>query len=167
MKREVHCPSPEFTLAVGDAIGRAASPGLVVALHGPLGAGKTLLTKGIARGLGVRQWQYVTSPTFAIHNVYQGRRLRLHHLDLYRLSDAADLEQLGLEEALHGPDACVIEWPDILLQDLPEQRVSVRFHRGGTGERILEIEAEGLAGQALSAALEAVAQDSGAREESV
>ncbi|MBE0618203.1 MAG: tRNA (adenosine(37)-N6)-threonylcarbamoyltransferase complex ATPase subunit type 1 TsaE, partial [Proteobacteria bacterium] len=84
MRRSFACPDPEDTLTVGEAIGRAAGPGLVVALQGPLGAGKTLLTKGIARGLGVAQWRYVTSPTFAIHNVYQGRWLRLHHLDLYR-----------------------------------------------------------------------------------
>ncbi|MDW7709071.1 MAG: tRNA (adenosine(37)-N6)-threonylcarbamoyltransferase complex ATPase subunit type 1 TsaE [Deferrisomatales bacterium] len=166
MKKEVACPSPDHTLAVGEAIGRALGPGGVIALEGPLGAGKTLLTKGIARGLGVREWRYVTSPTFAIHNVYQGR-LRLHHLDLYRLGGALELEQLGLEEALHGADACVIEWPDILLQELPQERVDVRFRWGEDGGRILEIEAGGPVGETLSVELEAVVQDSGVRKEGV
>lgn len=155
---------------MGEAIGAVARPGLVVALQGPLGAGKTVLTKGIARGLGVARWRYVTSPTFALHNVYQGRSLRLHHLDLYRLGGPAELEHLGLEEALHGRDACVIEWPDILLGELPEERVLVRFRWGVSGERVLDVEAGGPIGEALAGALESVlhsiGQDSGAREES-
>lgn len=169
MRREIPSRCPEDTLAVGEAIGAAARPGLVVALQGPLGAGKTVLTKGIARGLGVPRWRYVTSPTFALHNVYQGRSLRLHHLDLYRLGGAAELEHLGLEEALHGRDACVIEWPDILFGELPEDRVLVRFRWGMSGERVLEVEAGGTTGEALAGALEAVlhsiGQDSGEREE--
>jgi len=165
VKRRLVCPAPEDTLAVGEAIGRSAGPGLVVALQGPLGAGKTLLTKGIARGLGVPQWRYVTSPTFAIHNVYQGRSLRLHHLDLYRLGDAAELDQLGLEEALHGSDACVIEWPDILLGDLPQDRLLVRFGWGVSGERVLEVDAGEPFGAGLADALDEVLQDSGAKEE--
>jgi len=126
-----------------------------------------LLTKGIARGLGVPRWQYVTSPTFALHNVYQGR-LRLHHVDLYRLGSAAELEHLGLEEALYGFDACVIEWPDLLLEDLPEEPVLVRFLRGAGEERILEIEAAGESEGEIARELEAFLRDSAAeREESV
>lgn len=131
------CAEPEDTLTAGEAVGRAARPGLVVALQGPLGAGKTVFTKGLARGLGVPAWRYVTSPTFALHNVYQGR-LRLHHLDLYRLADAGEFEHLGLEDALYGSDVCVIEWPDCFLDDLPSDRLLIRFEWGKHGERLLE-----------------------------
>jgi len=165
VRREVHCRDPEATLEVGDALGRAARPGTVFALYGPLGAGKTLLTKGIARGLGVPRWRYVTSPTFALHNVYQGR-LRLHHVDLYRLGAEAELEHLGLEEALYGFDACVIEWPDILREELPAERVCVRFLRVEGEERILEIEAIGEVADAVLRELEASPGDTAGREES-
>lgn len=165
MRRRIVCRDPEASLRVGHALGRAARPGTVIALEGPLGAGKTLLTKGIARGLEVPRWEYVTSPTFAIHNVYRGR-LRLHHLDLYRLGDAAELEHLGLEEALYGSDACVIEWPEILLEDLPADRVRVRFLWGAGDERILDIEATGQLAEAVTQALSVALGDEAGREES-
>jgi tRNA threonylcarbamoyladenosine biosynthesis protein TsaE len=165
VRQKVLCRDPQATLRVGDALGRAARPGVVIALQGPLGAGKTLLTKGIARGLGVAQWRYVTSPTFAIHNVYQGR-LRLHHVDLYRLGAEAELEHLGLEEALYGSDACVIEWPEFLLEDLPADRVRVRILLGSGDERSLEIEATGELGGAVLRELRISLGDDALREES-
>jgi len=164
VRREIACRDPEATLRVGDALGRAAQSGTVIALQGPLGAGKTLLTKGIARGLEVPRWRYVTSPTFAIHNVYQGR-LRLHHLDLYRLGTEAELEHLGLEEALYGSDACVIEWPEILLEDLPADHIRVRFLWGAGDERILEIEATGPLAETVMQTLNVALGDEAAREE--
>ncbi len=148
MTLEVICRTPEDTLAVGDVIGRLATPGLLVTLQGPLGAGKTVLAKGIARGLGVPEWRYVTSPTFALHNVYRGR-LRLHHVDLYRLAGPAEMEGLGLEDVLHGEDVCVIEWPDIFFEELPPERVSVRFRWGAAGERVLVLAARGEMARAL------------------
>lgn len=135
------CGSPEDTLALGETVGRSAGPGIVLALCGPLGAGKTVFTKGVAKGLGVPGWRYVTSPTFAIHNVYRGR-LTLHHLDLYRLS-GGDLEDLGLEEALYGSGVCVIEWPDDFLEELPSDRLTIHFLWGEGESRILEFEAAG------------------------
>jgi tRNA threonylcarbamoyladenosine biosynthesis protein TsaE len=141
--------SPAETLAAGAAVGRVAGPGLVLALRGSLGAGKTLFTKGVAKGLGVPGWRYVTSPTFTIHNVYQGR-LRLHHLDLYRLTEADDLESLDLYEVLDGRDVCVIEWPDSFLRDLPSDRVDIRFHWVDQGRRDIEIESEGTVSDALA-----------------
>jgi tRNA threonylcarbamoyladenosine biosynthesis protein TsaE len=142
VKRTLTCRSPEETLAVGEVLGSAAGPRHLLALQGDLGTGKTLLTKGIAKGLGVAGWRYVTSPTFAIHNVYEGR-LRLHHVDLYRLAEGDELEALGLDEALGGPDVCVIEWPNFFLEVLPADRTEIRFRWKGAAERELEIESKG------------------------
>jgi len=133
---------PEETLSLGAAIGAAARPGLVVTLEGGLGAGKTVLAKGIAKGLGVPGWKYVTSPTFALHNVYQGRLL-LHHIDLYRLGRAEEIDGLGLDDLLGGSDVCVIEWPDLFWRELPADRLSVRFSWGASDERALDVESSG------------------------
>ncbi len=143
MRLVVLSRSAEDTLAVGEAVGRAARPGLVVALQGDLGAGKTVLTKGVARGLGVARWRYVSSPTFTLHNVYRGR-LVLHHVDLYRMGGEGDLEGAGLVEVLYGPGVCVIEWPDRFFAGLPEDRLTVRFEWGaGDKGRTLELTASG------------------------
>src|SRR5262245_9640971 len=90
--------SPAETEALGEAWGRAASPGLVIGLSGDLGAGKTQLVKGLARGLGISA--RVHSPTFTLVNVYAGGRLTLFHLDLYRLETKEQIHSAGLEEYL-------------------------------------------------------------------
>ena len=101
--------SPEETLAIGEAWGREAQRGWVIGLSGDLGAGKTQLVKGIARGLGSPA--RVHSPTFALLNEYDGGRLTLFHLDLYRLNNRDDVLIAGLEEYLVRPDAvAVVEW---------------------------------------------------------
>jgi tRNA threonylcarbamoyladenosine biosynthesis protein TsaE len=101
--------SPEETLAIGEAWGREVQPGWVIGLSGDLGAGKTQLVKGIARGLGSPA--RVHSPTFALLNEYGGGRLPLFHLDLYRLNNRDDVLSAGLEEYLVRPDAvAVVEW---------------------------------------------------------
>src|ERR1700716_268203 len=93
--------SPAETEALGESWGRSAPSGLVVGLSGDLGAGKTQLVKGLARGLGVAA--RVHSPTFALVNVYTGGRLPLFHLDLYRLDTPSQIMAAGLEDYLH-PD---------------------------------------------------------------
>ena len=148
--------SPEETLALGETAGSSAFPGLLVALQGALGAGKTLLTKGIAKGLEIESWRYVTSPTFAIHNTYVGR-LRLHHFDLYRLQDKWALEDLGFDEILNGsddePGVCVIEWPELFFELLPSDRLDVKFgwdeNAPSQDRRILEISATGKAAETV------------------
>lgn len=147
---KVKLNSPEETLVLAEAVGKAALPGLLVALQGSLGAGKTLFTKGLAKGLGVESWKYVTSPTFAIHNTYEGR-LRLHHFDLYRLQGKWALEDLGFDEILNGsydgPGVCAVEWPELFFELLPTDRLDVRFrwdeNAEGNDERTLEISAVG------------------------
>jgi tRNA threonylcarbamoyladenosine biosynthesis protein TsaE len=159
----IQTSGPSETEAVGEALGRMAVPGLVVALQGALGAGKTVFTKGVARGLEVPFPQYVSSPTFTIHRVYQGR-LTLHHLDLYRLSEAGQLEDLGLEEALSGAGMCVIEWPDLFFSELPADRLTVRLASVGEEQRILEFEAHGSRALAVWNQLIAALHSEGARK---
>ena len=102
--------SPAETEALGEDWGRAARCGLVIDLTGDLGAGKTQLVKGIARGLNVPV--RVHSPTFTIVNEYLGGRLTLFHLDLYRLDTAEQIHAVGLEDYLRGQGVTVIEWAE-------------------------------------------------------
>ena len=104
--------SPAETEALGEKLGLAASHGLVIALSGELGAGKTQLVKGLARGLGITA--RVHSPTFTLVNEYAGGRLKLFHLDLYRLESSAQILSAGLEEFLQPDGVAVIEWAERL-----------------------------------------------------
>ena len=104
--------SPAETEALGEKIGRAAGRGLVLALSGDLGAGKTQFVKGVARGLGVTA--RVHSPTFTLVNEYGGGRLKLFHLDLYRLETPAQILSAGIEEFLSPDGVAVIEWAERL-----------------------------------------------------
>ena len=101
--------SPEETQDVGRRLGEQAQAGDVFLLSGPLGAGKTCLTQGIAWGLGVVE--YARSPTFVIMTRYHGR-LTLYHFDLYRINDPLEAWDLGLDEQLFGDGACVVEWAE-------------------------------------------------------
>ena len=102
--------SPAETEAVGESWGCVAGPGLVIGLCGDLGAGKTQLVKGLARGLGIPL--RVHSPTFALVNIYPGGRLKLTHLDLYRLDTLEQIITAGLEEYLHPQGVTAIEWAE-------------------------------------------------------
>ena len=102
--------SPGDTESLGERFGRAAERGLVIALTGDLGAGKTQFVKGLARGLGVKA--RVQSPTFALVNEYDGGRLKLFHLDLYRLDTRGQILSAGLEEYLAPEGVSVIEWAE-------------------------------------------------------
>ena len=111
--------SPDETFALGEAWGRDAARGLVIGLSGDLGAGKTQLVKGLARGLGYTG--RVQSPTFALVNEYAGGRLKLFHLDLYRLDTVAQILASGLEDYLEPDGVTVIEWIERWLP-APETR---------------------------------------------
>jgi tRNA threonylcarbamoyladenosine biosynthesis protein TsaE len=102
--------SPAETQALGEKWGVEARPGLVIGLSGDLGAGKTQLVKGLALGLGITS--RVTSPTFALVNVYKDGTLVLNHLDLYRLDFPELIESAGLEDYLHPEGVSVIEWAE-------------------------------------------------------
>ena len=105
----IQTSSPEETQAIGRLLGEQARPGDVFLLCGPLGAGKTCLTQGIAWGMGVIE--YARSPTFVIMTRYLGR-LTLYHFDLYRINDPLEAWDLGLDEQLFGDGACVVEWAE-------------------------------------------------------
>jgi tRNA threonylcarbamoyladenosine biosynthesis protein TsaE len=110
--------SPAETEALGESWGRAAQRGLVVGLSGDLGAGKTQLVKGLARGLGITA--RVSSPSFALVNVYPGGRLPLAHLDLYRLDTRDQIIGAGLEEYLEPEGVAVIEWAERWFEGIAE-----------------------------------------------
>ena len=106
--------SPAETEALGEKLGRAAARGLVVALSGDLGAGKTQFVRGLARGLAVVG--RVHSPTFTLVNEYGGGRLKLFHLDLYRLETPAQILAAGIEEYLSPDGVTVIEWAERIFE---------------------------------------------------
>ena len=117
--------SPEETLALGEEWGREAQRGWVIGLSGDLGAGKTQLVKGIARGLG--SLARVHSPTFALLNEYVGGRLPVFHLDLYRLNDCDDVSHAGLDEYLFQPDGvAVVEWIERWSGEVQGSRTKVQ-----------------------------------------
>jgi len=117
-------PDSSATFALGFRLGETAGPGDIVTLAGPLGAGKTTLTQAIGQGLGVPSSCYITSPTFGLLHEYPGR-LPLFHMDLYRLRDESELEELGFTEILYDAGLSVIEWPDRLGSMMPEDRLHI------------------------------------------
>jgi|SRR5690348_11736086 len=129
--------SPAETQSLGESWGRAAGRGLVIALCGDLGAGKTELVKGVARGLGATA--RVHSPTFTLVNEYDGGRLRLFHLDLYRLETPGEIVAAGLEQFLQPDGVAVIEWAERiynLRRATPDSVASSRFIGGCNLKRV-------------------------------
>lgn len=121
---EVGSTSPVATRRIGHRLGRAAEAGVCLALVGPLGAGKTQLAKGVARGLGVRS--VVNSPTFIIVNEHAGR-LPLFHVDAYRLTDADEARQAGVFDERQAQGVTVIEWADRLDGWLPADHLRIEL----------------------------------------
>lgn len=132
--------SPEATFALGRAIGQQVPGGTVLGLVGPLGAGKTLLVQGIAAGNGLDDDGRVTSPTFTLVNEYRGR-LRVFHLDTYRLRNAGELLALGLEEMIRPDSVVLIEWADRVRTVLPDDAVWVTLRLVDENRREITISA--------------------------
>lgn len=131
-------PSPEATERLGRLLGSLLFPGAVVALNGPLGAGKTFLTRATALGLGIPDERAVTSPTYVLIQEYQGR-LPIYHFDLYRLPTGRDFLDLGAGEYLEGEGVCLIEWADKFPTCLPEERLEIRLDPRGESSRQIEL----------------------------
>lgn len=112
------------TLDLGEILGRLAEPGDVFCLLGELGAGKTALAQGIGRGLGIDE--AVNSPTFTLIHEYRGR-LPFYHMDLYRMGCLEEGEELGLTEYFWGKGLCVVEWPQVAAELLPEDILQVNI----------------------------------------
>ncbi len=154
--RVVTTNSHEETEELGAEFAQTLKPGSVVALFGELGAGKTCFTKGIAKGLGIKD--YVKSPSFVIVISYgadeewsksagvdksKGGRLPLHHIDLYRIASGREADELGLEEYLYGRGVCVIEWAERAPDALPDDTINVTLTYEGESRRRIEIERVG------------------------
>lgn len=131
--------SPERTRELGEALGRLLKGGNVVALVGELGSGKTVLTQGLAKGLGVGPHEYVSSPSFALVNQYAGR-LAIYHIDTYRLGGEAEMVALGYEEYLEPDGVTIIEWADKILRLLPKKYLLVNLTITGHNTRELSAE---------------------------
>ena len=141
--------SPEQTQKLGAGIGELAMPGDIFLLVGCLGAGKTCLTQGIARGLNIKE--YTLSPSFVIIRELYGR-LPLYHIDLYRLDRIEEIADLGLDDYLYGDGVCVIEWAEKGLSILPPEHLLIqigfiadterRFQLEPSGQRYLKMVAE-------------------------
>jgi tRNA threonylcarbamoyladenosine biosynthesis protein TsaE len=137
------------TRALGRALGEAAAPGTLIALVGPLGAGKTQLAKGVATGLGITT--VVNSPTFVLMNEHVGR-LRLFHADAYRLDDAESAFAAGLLDERQAAGVTVVEWADRLDGWLPPERIEIHLEPDATDAdlRRITLRAKGTAHEALA-----------------
>ena len=130
--------SIEDTIGIGQRLAKGLRAGDVVALMGDLGAGKTVLTKGIAKGLGVKNVRYVNSPTFVIIKEYKGR-LPLYHFDIYRLNRSSMLDSESYREYFYGDGVTVIEWADKIRSILPKKHIEVKLSVIGEDKRKIEI----------------------------
>lgn len=109
--------SAEETLELGRRLGMQACPGEVYTLIGDLGVGKTVLTQGIAEGLGIEE--PISSPTFTIVQVYEEGRMPFYHFDVYRIGDVEEMEEIGYEDYFYGEGLTMIEWANLIEEILP------------------------------------------------
>ena len=149
---EITTDSTDATVELGKCLGGLLGPGDVVCLSGPLGSGKTYLTKGIALGLGVSDSRAVRSPTFILVNEYQGR-LKLYHVDAYRLEGPAELESLGSDEFLLSDGVTVVEWAERVAKALPREHLWVTCRHTGRDRRTFRFEPHGERFKTLAARL--------------
>ncbi len=129
MQWTVETASSAETLALGRLLGQLLEPPAIFLLSGDLGAGKTCLVQGLARGLGVPEEEPVTSPSYTLLNIYSGR-CQLYHFDLYRLAQAEDLLDLGFEDYLDADGVTVVEWAD-RIPDLPAGGLHLHLRHSG------------------------------------
>ncbi|HEV3237439.1 MAG TPA: tRNA (adenosine(37)-N6)-threonylcarbamoyltransferase complex ATPase subunit type 1 TsaE [Gemmataceae bacterium] len=134
----IDLPDPKATQELGRRLGAFLFPGAVVALIGPLGAGKTHFVRAVAEGLGVSDSGVVTSPTFVLIQEYQAR-LSIFHFDAYRLRGDAEFLELGADEYFAGQGVCLIEWADRVAKSLPAERLQITFTVTGELTRRVEI----------------------------
>ena len=128
--------SPEETEDVGRALGKIVKPGTVLAYTGDLGAGKTAFTRGLAKGLGVTE--QVTSPTYTIVNEYLSGRIPLFHFDMYRLTSADDLWDIGWEDYLDRGGVCAVEWSERVAEVL-EGAIRICIEKTGENTRRITV----------------------------
>ena len=127
MERIIETYSPEETFALGEKIGKEARPGQVCTLIGDLGVGKTVLTQGVAKGLGISE--AVNSPTFTIMQIYEEGRMPFYHFDVYRIGDVEEMDEIGYEDCFYGQGLCLIEWANLIEEILPESYMRITIEK--------------------------------------
>lgn len=152
----VRSPDPEATQRWGERLGALLQPGDVIALRGPLGAGKTCFAQGVGRGLGVDPALSVTSPTFTLVGEYPAR-IPLRHADFYRIESEERLFEIGFDDLLDGHGVLLVEWAERWPHALPKDRLEIEIAPLDDGARELRFFARGARAEALCAALEAAA----------
>lgn len=129
--------SAEETIELGEKIGRLLKKGDIIAMQGTLAAGKTTITKGIARALKITDT--ITSPTFCLISEYYGT-MPLYHFDVYRLEGTEDFINLGADDMLYGDGVSIIEWSEKIMDELPSRTIILRLTPLEDGSRLIEIE---------------------------
>lgn len=119
--------SEEETLLLGEELGKAAKPGEVYTLNGDLGVGKTVFTKGFAKGLGVTE--HVNSPTFTIVQIYESGRMPFYHFDVYRIGDVEEMDEIGYEDYVYGNGVSLIEWANLIEEILPPHYTQITIEK--------------------------------------
>ena len=117
--------SDKDTFEFGKQLGEKAEPGTVICLDGDLGTGKTVIAKGIAAGLGVKE--PVSSPTFTVIKEYTEGRLPFYHFDVYRIEDPLEMDEIGYEDYFYGNGVTVIDWSDMIKELIPEKAMKIRL----------------------------------------
>jgi len=126
MKKVWETFSPQETEVIGEKMGKEAMPGQVYSLDGDLGVGKTVFTKGFARGLDITE--HVTSPTFTIINEYMGR-IPLYHFDVYRISCEEEMDDTGYEDYFYGEGVSLVEWATLIPNLMPKDAVHITIEK--------------------------------------
>lgn len=116
----------EQTFELGKKLGQKALKGDIYCIKGDLGVGKTVFTKGVATGLGIKE--DITSPTFTIVNVYEGK-FTLYHFDVYRIGSIEQMEDIGYEEMFFGDGICIIEWAEIVKEIIPKEAIWIEIQK--------------------------------------
>jgi len=127
MKKIIETFSPKETFQLGEELAKCAVPGQVYTLIGDLGVGKTVLTQGMASGLGIEE--PVNSPTFTIVQVYEEGRLPFYHFDVYRIGDVEEMDEIGYEDYFYGDGLCLIEWANLIEEILPETYTEITIRK--------------------------------------
>ncbi|MCY4403372.1 MAG: tRNA (adenosine(37)-N6)-threonylcarbamoyltransferase complex ATPase subunit type 1 TsaE [Candidatus Poribacteria bacterium] len=139
MEKVFRTESPDETQAIGEKLGKRLKPGDVIALIGDLGSGKTCLTQGIARGVGIAQNEVVSSPSYILINEYKGN-IPIYHIDLYRLETAAEISDLGLGEYIDSDGICIIEWAERMENGLPNTCITIHITWEDENTRSIKIQ---------------------------
>lgn len=129
--------SPEETIELGEKIGKLLKKGDVIAMQGTLAAGKTTITKGIAKSLNIDDT--ITSPTFCLISEYYGK-MPLYHMDVYRLEGGEDFVNLGTDDMIYGDGVSIIEWSEKIMDELPKRTIILKITPNDDGSRKIEID---------------------------